>query len=320
MNSRPDLESAHVAATDTPAIAIAAAPASATSALAAAAPKQGSIFAHARYVIAENPVTGIAFGLFLLIVICAIFGPWIAPYDPLASNTMSALQAPSAKHWFGTDQLGRDILSRVMVAARLDMAIAVSSVALVFALGGLSGTAAGFFGGWTDRIVGRIADTIMAFPLFVLAMGIVAALGNTVTNIVIATAIINYPLYARVARAEANVRRDAGFVQAARLSGNGEYRILLTQILPNIMPIMVVQMSLTMGYAILNAAGLSFIGLGVRPPTPEWGIMVAEGAGFIVSGEWWIAFFPGAALMLAVFCFNLLGDGLRDIVDPQRRT
>ena len=184
----------------------------------------------------------------------------------------------------------------------------------------MSGIAAGFFGGWTDRIVGRIADTIMAFPLFVLAMGIVAALGNTVTNIVIATAIINFPLYARVARAEANVRREAGFVQAARLSGNGDSGSCSTQILPNIMPIMVVQMSLTMGYAILNAAGLSFIGLGVRPPTPEWGIMVAEGAGFIVSGEWWIALFPGAALMLAVFCFNLLGDGLRDIVDPQRRT
>ena len=134
----------------------------------------------------------------------------------------------------------------------------------------------------------------MAFPLFVLAMGIVAALGNTVQNIILATAIVNFPLYARVARAEANVRREAGFVQAARLSGNGEMRILLAQILPNIMPIMIVQMSLTMGYAILNAAGLSFIGLGVRPPTPEWGIMVAEGAAFMVSGEWWIAFFPGA--------------------------
>jgi peptide/nickel transport system permease protein len=317
MNQRPDLDSAHIAATEPPAAAaIVAAP----PAIVAALPKQTSVFAHARYVISENPVTGIAFALFLLIAICAIFGPLVAPYDPLASNTTSALQPPSAKHWFGTDQLGRDILSRVMVAARLDMAIAVFSVALVFALGGLSGTAAGFFGGWTDRVVGRLADTIMAFPLFVLAMGIVAALGNTVTNIVIATAIINYPLYARVARAEANVRREAGFVQAARLSGNGEFRILLTQILPNIMPIMVVQMSLTMGYAILNAAGLSFIGLGVRPPTPEWGIMVAEGAGFIVSGEWWIALFPGAALMLAVFCFNLLGDGLRDIVDPQRRT
>ena len=283
-------------------------------------PKQTSIFGHARHVIGANPVTGFAFALFALIVLCAVFGPLITPYDPLASDVVAKLQPPSVHHWFGTDEYGRDILSRVMVATRLDLGIAVFSVALVFALGGLSGVAAGFFGGWTDLIVGRIADTIMAFPLFVLAMGIVAALGNTVTNIVIATAIINFPLYARVARAEANVRRDAGFVQAARLCGNGEFRIVLTQILPNVMPIMVVQMSLTMGYAILNAAGLSFIGLGVRPPTPEWGIMVAEGAGNILSGEWWIALFPGAALMLAVFCFNLLGDGLRDIVDPQRRT
>jgi len=287
----------------------------------AAAPlARPSIARHARHVIAENPVTGIAFALFLAIAACAVLGPAIAPYDPLASDTAAALQAPSTRHWFGTDQLGRDILSRVMAATRLDLGIAVFSVALVFVLGGLSGVAAGFFAGWTDRIVGRIADTIMAFPLFVLAMGIVAALGNTVTNIVIATAIINFPLYARVARAEANVRREAGFVLAARLAGNGEARILLAHILPNVMPIMAVQMSLTMGYAILNAAGLSFIGLGVRPPTPEWGIMVAEGAGFIVSGEWWIALFPGAALMLAVFCFNLLGDGLRDILDPQRRT
>jgi peptide/nickel transport system permease protein len=286
----------------------------------AALPKQTSIFGHARHVIGANPVTGFAFALFALIVLCAVFGPLITPYDPLASDVVAKLQPPSVHHWFGTDEYGRDILSRVMVATRLDLGIAVFSVALVFALGGLSGVAAGFFGGWTDLIVGRIADTIMAFPLFVLAMGIVAALGNTVTNIVIATAIINFPLYARVARAEANVRRDVGFVQAARLCGNGEFRIVLTQILPNVMPIMVVQMSLTMGYAILNAAGLSFIGLGVRPPTPEWGIMVAEGAGNIISGEWWIALFPGAALMLAVFCFNLLGDGLRDIVDPQRRT
>src|SRR5450631_1278142 len=159
----------------------------------------------------------------------------------------------------------------------------------------------------------------MAFPLFVLAMGIVAALVNTVQNIIIATAIVNFPLYARVARAEANVRRNAGFVQAARLSGNGEFRILLGHILPNIMPIMIVQMSLTMGYAILNAAGLSFIGLGVRPPTPEWGIMVSEGASYIISGEWWAFMFPGAALVLAVFSFNMLGDGLRDLLDPRKR-
>jgi peptide/nickel transport system permease protein len=275
---------------------------------------------HARYVIGENPVTGFAFALFVLIVIAALLGPYIVPYDPLASDTVAALKAPSRAHWFGTDQLGRDVFSRVVVATRLDFIIAICSVALVFLMGGLAGVAAGFFGGWTDRIVSRIADTIMAFPLFVLAMGIVAALGNTVQNIVIATAIVNFPLYARIARTEANVRREAGFVQAARLSGNGEGRILLTQILPNIMPIMIVQMSLTMGYAILNAAGLSFIGLGVRPPDAEWGIMVAEGAAFMVSGEWWIALFPGLALMIAVFCFNLLGDGLRDIVDPQRRT
>jgi peptide/nickel transport system permease protein len=274
----------------------------------------------ARYVIGENPVTGFAFALFLLIVLAAVLGPEIAPYNPLTSDTAQALKPPSAHHWFGTDQLGRDVFSRVIVATRLDFFIAVASVALVFVMGGFAGIAAGFFGGWTDRIVGRIADTIMAFPLFVLAMGIVAALGNTVQNIVLATAIVNFPLYARIARAEANVRREAGFVEAARLSGNSDWRILAFQIMPNVFPILVVQMSLTMGYAILNAAGLSFIGLGVRPPTPEWGIMVAEGATFMVSGEWWNAFFPGLALMIAVFCFNLLGDGLRDIVDPRRRT
>ena len=279
-----------------------------------------NLLRHARHVLAENPVTGFSFALFVFLVLCAALGPSLAPYDPLASDTVLTLHPPNAQHPFGTDQFGRDILSRVLVATRLDMGIAIASVALVFVLGGLAGVAAGFFGGWTDRIVGRVADTIMAFPLFVLAMGIVAALGNTVGNIVLATAIVNFPLYARVARAEAAVRREAGYVQAARLTGNGEMRLLLTTILPNILPIMAVQMSLTMGYSILNAAGLSFVGLGIRPPAPEWGIMVAEGAATIISGEWWVALFPGLALMLAVFCFNLLGDGLRDIVDPQRRT
>ena len=208
----------------------------------------------------------------------------------------------------------------MIVATRLDFIIAVFSVALVFVLGGLAGVAAGFFGGWTDRIVSRIADTIMAFPLFVLAMGIVAALGNTVQNIVIATAIINFPLYARIARAEANVRREAGFVQAARLSGNGEVAHPADA-------------DPAQHHADHDRADVAHHGL--RDPQrrrplvhrarrasadAEWGIMVAEGAAFIVSGEWWIAFFPGLALMIAVFCFNLLGDGLRDIVDPQRRT
>jgi peptide/nickel transport system permease protein len=275
---------------------------------------------HARYVLSENPVTAFAFALFFLLALCAALGPALAPYDPLASDTAEALTGPSAAHWFGTDQLGRDIFSRIVVATRLDLGIAMTSVALAFGIGTLLGLAAGYCGGWIDRIVGRAVDTIMAFPLFVLAMGIVAALGNNVANIVYATAIINLPIYARLSRSEANVRRNAGFVEAARLCGNGEARIVLAQLLPNIMPLMMVQVSLTLGYAILNAAGLSFIGLGVRPPTAEWGIMVAEGASFIVSGEWWVAFFPGIVLMAAVFCFNLMGDGLRDIVDPQRRT
>jgi peptide/nickel transport system permease protein len=250
----------------------------------------------------------------------ALFGPWFAPYDPLASDTRAALSPPSAAHWFGTDSLGRDILSRIIVAAQLDFGIAVSAVAVSFAAGAALGSIAGFYGGWADRIIGRVADTIMAFPLFVLAMGIVAALGNTVFNIVLATAIINLPFYIRVARAEVNVRRNAGYVEAARLAGNSDLRTLALHVFPNVLPPMMVQISLNMGWAILNAAGLSFIGLGVRPPAAEWGIMVAEGATYIISGEWWIALFPGAVLMLAVFTFNLLGDGLRDIMDPRTRT
>lgn len=275
---------------------------------------------HFRYVMSENPVTAGAFFLFFAIVLIALFGPALAPYDPIATSAANALQAPSWAHPFGTDHLGRDMLSRVIVATRLDLGIALAAVALSFFVGSALGCAAGFWGGWTDRIVGRVTDTIMAFPLFVLAMGVVAALGNSVENIIYATVIINLPFYARVARSETSIRRNAGFVQAARLCGCTDVRILATHLFPNILPPMMVQVSLNMGWAILNAAGLSFIGLGVRPPDAEWGIMVAEGATYIVSGEWWMALFPGLALMLAVFCFNLLGDGLRDLVDPQRRT
>jgi peptide/nickel transport system permease protein len=275
---------------------------------------------HVKYVLGENPVTAGAFVLFFAFVLMALIGPSIAPFDPLASDTVIAMQPPSATHWFGTDHLGRDILSRIIVATRLDFGIATSAVALSFAIGSFFGCLAGYYGGWWERIIGRVSDTIMAFPLFVLAMGIVAALGNTVFNIVLATAIINLPFYIRVSRAEINVLRNAGFVEAARLSGNSDARILGLHLFPNVLPPMMVQISLNMGWAILNAAGLSFIGLGVRPPTPEWGIMVAEGATYIISGEWWVALFPGAILMIAVFCFNLLGDGLRDMIDPRRRT
>jgi peptide/nickel transport system permease protein len=281
---------------------------------------QKTWWAHARYVLSDNPFTLVSAIMFVLFLLLAVFGQWLVPFDPLASNVGPSLSPPSWNNWFGTDALGRDLFSRVIVATRIDFTIALSAVAASFVLGGLIGAVAGYFGGWMDQVVIRLCDMVMSFPLFVLAMGIVAALGNTVFNIIIATAVVNLPFYIRVARTEVNVRRDAGFVEAARLAGNGDLRILLFHLIPNAMPPMMVQVSLNMGWAILNAAGLSFIGLGVSPPAAEWGIMVAEGATYIISGEWWIALFPGLVLMLAVFTFNLLGDGLRDLIDPRRRT
>lgn len=285
-----------------------------------AASKVPGHLGHVLYVLRENPVTAAAFGMFAFFILSALLGPYIVPYDPLATNSANALQPPSLKHWFGTDNLGRDVFSRVIVATRLDLVISVAAVGLSFTIGSVLGALAGYRGGWVDAVLSRVLDTIMAFPLFVLAIGIVAALGNSVANIIYATAIINIPFYARLVRAEVNIRREAGFTLAAKLAGNSDARVLAFHIFPNALPPMMVQVSLNLGWAILNAAGLSFIGLGVRPPTPEWGIMVAEGANFIVSGEWWMALFPGLWLVLAVFTFNLMGDGLRDIVDPRRRT
>lgn len=193
------------------------------------------------YIATGNPVTLIAFSLFLMIVIVAIFGPSLAPFDPLASDAANALQPPSWKHWFGTDNVGRDVFSRVLVATRLDLLISITAVAISFVVGGFLGMLAGYYGGWWDRLVGRMVDTIMAFPLFVLAMGIVAAAGNTVENIVYATAIINVPFYARVARAEVNVRRNAGYVLAAKLAGNSDIRVMALHVFPNALPPMMVQ-------------------------------------------------------------------------------
>lgn len=283
-------------------------------------PARSGTTAHILYVLRENPVTALSFGMFAFFLLSALVGPALVPYDPLATDAANVLSPPSAAHWFGTDNLGRDVFSRVIVATRLDLVISVAAVALSFVIGSVLGAIAGYKGGWTDTILNRCLDTIMAFPLFVLAMGIVAALGNSIANIIYATAIINIPFYARLVRAEVNIRREAGFTLAAKLAGNSDTRVLAFHIFPNALPPMMVQVSLNLGWAILNAAGLSFIGLGVRPPTPEWGIMVAEGANYIVSGEWWLALFPGLWLMLAVFTFNLMGDGLRDIVDPRRRT
>jgi peptide/nickel transport system permease protein len=275
---------------------------------------------HVGWVLRGNPLTAVAAAGVAILIVLALIGPWIVPYNPTASDVAIALQAPSAAHWAGTDQLGRDVFSRTVVAAGLDLMIAASAVSLSFVVGAVIGSICGYAGGRLDRIVGRFVDVLMAFPLFVLAMAMVAALGNRVENIVIATAFINLPFYIRFARAEVNVRRNAGWVESARACGDSHLSVILRFLLPNILPAMAVQISLNLGWAVLNAAGLSFIGLGVQQPTPEWGIMVAEGARFISTGNWWLVACPGFALMIAVLFFNLLGDGLRDILDPRMRT
>ena len=260
----------------------------------------------------------VAIALLVLVGSMALIGPFLVPYDPIATDPPIALRQPSSAHLFGTDQLGRDVFSRVIVSARVDLGIAFTAVITTLLIGSALGAAAGWAGGWTDRIISRFLDTIMAFPLFVLAVGIAAALGNSVSSVVIATVIVNLPLYARQVRTEINRRRGAAYVEAAQLAGIRPFTIVALHLMPNLAPQLAVQASLNLGWAILNAAGLSFLGLGIRPPNPEWGIMVSEGAAYIISGEWWLFVFPGATLLLAVLTFSLTGDALRDRLDPRR--
>jgi peptide/nickel transport system permease protein len=274
---------------------------------------------HAAHILAHNPVSAAAFVFIPALALLAALAPWIVPYDPNATDLDHVLQGPAVQHWFGTDQVGRDVFSRVLIASRLDLAIAFSAVVLSFVVGTIVGGAAAFFGGMTDRLVGRATDVFMTFPLFVVAMAMVAALGNSIQSIVLASAVVNLPFFVRLARSEISVLRSQQFVEAARAGGNSNLQILFGFMIPNALPMLTVQVSTGLGWAVLNAASLSFIGLGIRPPTAEWGIMVAEGAANILSGFWWLAIFPGAALTLTVLCFNLLGDGLRDVIDVRTR-
>lgn len=272
------------------------------------------------YHLRRNVATAVAGVLVLVLVFLAIFGPLIVPYDPLATAMDKVLVPPSAMHWFGTDHLGRDIFSRVIVATRLDLMIAISAVSVSAVLGVSAGAICGYIRGPVDAVAARVVDVMMAFPLFVAAMALVAVFGNSVQSVVMATAIINFPFYFRLARLEAASRRTIGYVEAAIINGNSTFDVIFRFILPNSLPPVIVQVSLNLGWAILNTSGLAFIGLGVAPPTPEWGIMIQEGAALMMSGEWWTVVFPGLALVIAVFCFSLLGDGLRDFVDPRRRS
>lgn len=270
-------------------------------------------------IVRANPLSAVAFISITAIVAVALFGPYVVTHDPYTTNGAQASLPPSAEHLFGTDRLGRDMLSRVVYAARLDLFIAVAAVAASAILGSIIGGVCGLIGGLTDRIVGRFVDVVMAFPLFVLAVALVAALGNEVENVILATAIVNLPFYIRLARSEVRTRRSLLYVDAAYLSGRSAASILRGVLLPNALPLLSVQISLNMGWAISNAAGLSFLGLGIVPPTAEWGIMVAEGANDILAGSWWTALFPGIALMYTILSFNLAGDAMRDLLDPRTR-
>lgn len=275
---------------------------------------------HLIYHLRKNAATTVATGLILVLIIIAIIGPSIVPYDPLATAMNKVLVPPSASNWFGTDNLGRDIFSRVIVATRLDFAIALAAVAISAFVGITVGATAGYVGGLFDSIFSRVVDVMMAFPLFVAAMALVAVFGNSVQSIVLATAIINFPFYFRLARIEAASRREVGYVEAAIINGNSTTNVIMRFLLPNSLPPVIVQISLNLGWAILNTSGLAFIGLGVAPPTPEWGIMIQEGSALMMSGQWWVVTFPGLALVLSVFCFSLVGDGLREVLDPRRRS
>lgn len=239
--------------------------------------------------------------------------------DAFRPDMLAAMAPPSATHWLGTDSIGRDMFSRVLLATRLDLAIALAAVVLSALPGIVIGASAAILGGRIDRLLHRVVDAAMAFPLFVVALALAAVFGNSLLSVILATALINMPFYIRLSRAEIAVRLQQPYIAAARLSGWSEWRILWRSLLPNIAPSLTVHMSINAGWAMLNGAGLSFLGLGIRPPATEWGVLVGDGAAYILTGQWWLALFPGMALSLAVWSFTLAGDALRDRFDPQRR-
>lgn len=281
--------------------------------------RMSALLSHARRMVARNGVSLAAVGIVTLLLCLALVGPMLTAYDPYVTDLAGVLSPPCGLHWFGTDQLGRDVLSRVVASARIDLFVAVCAVAASFTVGVGIGGLAGYLGGAFDLWTSRVAEMVQVFPLFVLAMALVAALGNDLRNVVLATAIVNLPFYVRLARVEVGVLSTQLFVEAARVAGNGDARIISGVLLPNVMPNLMIQLSVNLGWAILNAASLSYVGLGIRPPTAEWGIMVAEGATQAMAGHWWLIVFPGLALALAVFAFNLLGDALRDMFDIRSR-
>ncbi len=247
-------------------------------------------------------------------ILLAIFVPLVAPYDPLAQSAQLFL-APSASHLFGTDELGRDVFSRVLWASRLSLPLAFFLVAMAVLIGGVLGGLAGYFGGWVDEVVMRATDLVFAFPTIILAMAVTAALGPSLRNAVLAVLVVFWPAYARVVRGLVLSLGEADYVSASRLLGASSRRALLVDVLPNIAGPVLVLATLDLGNAVLLLAGLSFLGLGAQPPAPEWGSMVNTGTQYFQ--RWWMGTFPGFAILSVVLAFNFLGDSLRDALDPR---
>jgi peptide/nickel transport system permease protein len=267
----------------------------------------------------RNPVTALGFAIVLTLVVLGVLAPLIAPYDPYALNPGAILEGPSRDHLFGTGLFGEDIFSRVLYGIRIDFAIGLGAVAVGLVLGSSVGAISGYLGGRTDEILMRLMDVVAAFPGFILAMGIAGALGPSIPNLIVAIAMVNVPVYARLMRARFLIIRTSQYALAATGVGASRWRILSWHLLPNSVAPIFVQSTLQVGWAILDAAGLSFIGLGVQLPTPEWGVMVSLGVPRIMSGQWWVSLFPGLFIAITVMGFNLIGDGLQDLLDPARR-
>ena len=269
--------------------------------------------------LARNRLSFAALWVILAVTLASLLAPWVAPYDPDNPDADSTLASVSWRHPLGTDVYGRDQLSRLIHAGRIDLLVALAATAIALTVGSALGALAGYRGGWLDQVVMRGVDAVMAFPAFILAMAITAALGNSTANVVAAIAITHVPIYTRLVRGEMLKVRETEYADAARAVGDRPHQIVLYHLLPNCVPPLIVQATLAMGFAILTVAALSFIGLGIQPPQSEWGQMTAEGAGYVVSGEWWLVLFPGFAIMLTVLAFNLVGDSLRDLLDPRMR-
>lgn len=252
----------------------------------------------------------------LLLLAVALAAPLLLRYDPLALDSSAILAAPSPDHWMGTDRYGRDIFARVVHASRLDLAMAAVIALTAFSVGTMIGATAGYFGGRVDQAIMRAVDALLAFPSFILALAISAMLGNSIPNVTAAVAVAFCPHFIRLTRGEMLRQRVSLYADAARTVGNPPWRVMLVHLLPNCLGPSIVQAILTLSWGILTVSSLSFIGVGVQPPTPEWGVLLAQGSEHIISGEWWTFGFPGLVIVLAAFGFNVVGDRLRELLSP----